>query len=186
MAQIKRLPVLLDLAPKETTVKAFGPNPVEAMKSACYDFLEQLAEGGIMLSPQDTEKIAKNYGKGLHSARDVVKATEAQAGLEDGLPTYKFSLDPAWTPPLEQRARDMGTTLADLMRMSIDMALENNWLYGVQSGGIRRTFEPAEEEFFRGVTGKRDFTVGDIVTAYRKKKNVLREFEPEPEPQEVA
>ena len=167
------------------TEKCGGSSPVPAMESAATQFFDHMANGGFVLSPQEIDTIEKHYGKPINSTRDIIKATEAKAGLEDGLPTFKFSVDPGYLPPLEQRAREMGTTVEDLMRMVVEQAFYQQWIYGVVARGIQVTFSPEEAEFFRAQTGKQGFTAEDIAVAFRKRKNVLREVA-EPEPVGVA
>jgi len=80
---------------------------------------------------------------------------------------------------MQIRAEEIGRPISELMRDVIDYALDQNWVYSLTPTGVRRYFSNEQEAFFADVTGKKDFTPGDIVTAFRARKNRKQEQETE-------
>lgn len=156
-----------------------GVSPADALGGMCSVFLEKMSDGGVMLSPDEVSTIQKNYGKIIGSARDVVRATESQKNLEEGMGTYKFSIDPSFLPPLEQLSKEIGRPLNELMGDFIDMAIGNNWLYSIVYEGKRRTFSPDAEDKLAKKIGKQDFSIEDIMEYIRLLEKTARKAEQE-------
>lgn len=175
MAQKERTTVVLQVSIRPSTFDSLAANmqgvaPSDALSGMCSLFLENTACGGVALTPDQVSQIQKNWGKTVTGGKDVVRATESQKDLENGQGTYKFSIDPSFVPPLNQRAMEVGRPVGELMSDVVDYALANNWIYSITYEGKRRTFPPAIEDKLAEVIGKSNFTVYDILER-------LKEFE---------
>jgi hypothetical protein len=156
---------------EETLTRLTASNPTvspsESLSSRCSQFLELLADGGLALTPDQVAEVEKNFGKTIRGGPDVVRATEPRAGKLEGDLAYTFTIDPQWQVPLEERARESGRSVADLLREMNEIALENNWVFGLSYEGTRHTFPPAEQRFFAEALGE-NFTIRDLASSYRE------------------
>lgn len=182
MAQKARINLGLQVVIRPETFDRLTQNmqgiaPSDALSGMCATFLENTADGGVALSPDQVTTIQKNYGKVVTSAKDVVKATESQKNLSEGRGTFTFSLDPTFLPPMEQRAREVGRPIGELMSDVIDYALYNQWIYDITYEGKRRTFPPAVEDALAKEIGKQGFTVTDLVNYIADLKRIARKAE---------
>lgn len=172
MAQKARINLALQVVVRPETFEKLaqsmqGVAPSDALSGMCATFLENTADGGLALTPDQVTTIQKNYGKTISSSRDVVRATESQKNLSEGRGTFTFSLDPTFLPPLEIRAKEVGRPIGELMSDMVDYALYNNWLYDIKYEGKRRTFPPDIEEKLAKKIGKQGFTVTDLLNYVR-------------------
>lgn len=168
MAQKTRVNLALQVNIRPETFDRLTQNmqgiaPSDAISGMCATFLENTADGGVALTPDEVSKIQKNYGKVVTNSKDVVRATESQKNLSEGRGTFTFSLDPSFLPPLEQRAREVGRPIGELMSDMVDYALYNNWIYDIKYEGKRRTFPPFVEEALAKKIGIQNFTVTDLL-----------------------
>lgn len=159
-----------------------GVAPSDALSGMCATFLENTADGGVALTPDQVTKIQENYGKVIVSAKDVVRATESQKDLSEGQGKFTFTVDPSFIPSLEQRSKETGRPIGALMGDVVDWALFNNWVYDVKFEGKRRTFPPVVEEALEREIGKKDFTITDIVEHIGSLKRAARKAEREAVP----
>ena len=120
-----------------------------------------------MLGPDHVTAIETNYKQAVGGPKDIIKATEAAASREDGRNSYKFTIDPAFEAPLQERANEIGRTPGELMGELVDYALDQQWVYSLQYEGMRRTFSREQDAALADLIGKPDFTVSDIITALR-------------------
>ena len=139
----------------------------EALGSQCSQFVEAMAHGGMMLSGDHVREIENNHKRSISTARDVIKATEGAAHKEDGRSKYSFTIDPAFEPRLLERASEIGRTPGELMRDTIDFAIEQEWVYGISTGDRRRAFTNQQEDELKALLGKDDFTVADIIAGLK-------------------
>lgn len=140
-------------------------SPAEILSARAAEFLEFLADGGVMLKPDDVTKIDQAIGKPIKNAKDIVGAVLRGAGITDGGESvFQFSLDPVYAEAFSERAREVDKTPGELMGEVVDQALELDWMMGINpTEGRRLTFMPAQQNFFARELGKKDFTIDDIV-----------------------
>lgn len=184
MAQKARINLGLQVVIRPETFDKLTQNmqgiaPSDALSGMCATFLENAADGGVALTPDQVSTIQKNYGKVVTGAKDVVRATESQKNLSEGRGTFTFSLDPSFLPPMEQRAREVGRPIGELMSDVVDYALYQNWIYDIKYEGKRRTFSPAVEDALAKEIGKQNFTVADLVNYMADLKKIARKSERE-------
>lgn len=184
MAQKSRINLGLQVVIRPETFDRLSQNmqgvaPSDALSGMCSTFLENTADGGLALTPDQVTKIQQNYGKVIASSKDVVRATESQKNLSEGKSTFTFSVDPSFLPPLEQRAKEVGRPIGELMSDVVDWALFNNWIYDVTYEGKRRTFSPAVEDALAKKIGVPNFTIADLVNYIADLERAVRKAERE-------
>lgn len=140
---------------------AGGTDPAGAIKHRIEKYLELSADGGLLLPPESIAEIEAAIGKRVTNARDVVQAAAKSGSIEDGAWAFRFSIDPSYREPIEERAKEMGRTPKELIQDMVDYAIEQNWYMGIETEGTRRTFPPRIEKFLAERLGQ-DFTVEDI------------------------
>lgn len=183
MAVKQRVVVPISLSLRQETLERLTASvtdvsPSDALGARASAYLENLADGGMALTPDQVTQVEAVYKKPIRNGNDVVAAVQKSSGFEDGV-VFPNRLDPSFMPPLEERAREVGRPVSELLSDMIEYALENDWLLGIQFEGKRRTFSPANEAYLTAELGE-NFTVDQLVTAFKQLKRKGKKVE-EPE-----
>jgi len=122
--------------------------------------LEEMAEGGIMLSPVAMERIEQ----ALESADEdtIVEACEKSAGRHGAQYSVSVEIDPMYIEPLRQNAEGQGMTLDKFCSEVVNYAMDQGWFFTEVPAHVARM--SAEEYESIGVAiGKPEWTVADLV-----------------------
>jgi|SRR6185312_7806056 len=154
---------------KETVAKyeeaAKGAPLAEYLSNRTKLTLENIADGGMVLSLDQVEAIEKATGKPVRNGKDVVAAAQRGVDIDEGQNVIKWKIDPAFMDAIKIRAQECGRPVNDLFTDMCDIALENQWIFGVDPVGFRRTFTPAQIERISDLIGKDTFEVDDLIDA---------------------
>ena len=172
------LPISLSLR-QETldrlTASVTDISAADALSARASAYLENLADGGMALTPDQVTQIEASYQKPIRNGNDVVAAVQKSSGFENGV-VFPNRIDPSFLPPLEERALEVGRSVNDLLSDMVEFGLENNWLYGIQFDGKRRTFSPDNEAYLAKEIGD-NFTVDQLVAAFKQLKRKGKKVE---------
>lgn len=144
-----------------------------ALSNKATVFFDNLANGGMMLTPDQIKKIEQVYKKPIDRGADVVAAVQAGSSIEDDSRVRKWKLDPVYDEPLEEAARNAGRSVDELLSDMMNMAIENNWIFGFvpQNGPVFLT--EADLRYWQQATGKQKPTGADMTEAVKKMTQVV-------------
>jgi hypothetical protein len=119
---------------KEATYKRLTENlqhgsPYDVLSARASVFFEHMAEGGLMLKPEQVQKIEENAKRQIQNGEDVVAAAEQAVGRKDGGLSVSVRIDPVWETPLRDLAEQTDRTIEALLTDLFTIAMENNWVY---------------------------------------------------------
>lgn len=101
--------------------------PVQKIEKVVNDLVQDLADGGLMLSGIDMKRIQEAApGAGPD---EIIDAVEESQGLEDGQVVIKWAVDPTLIEPLQNIADTQGTTVQDVVQNMMDTASSEGWFY---------------------------------------------------------
>lgn len=165
------VPLQVDLR-RETVDKyeeiAKGQPLADLLSTRAKLILENIADGAVLLTADQVSAIEATTRKPVKSGKDIVLAAQKGVGIEDGQNVIKHRVDPAFIDALRLRAQEAGRSLDDLFSDAFDIALENQWVYGIDPVGFRRTFTPKQIERISDVLGRDTFEVEDLVVALER------------------
>jgi hypothetical protein len=144
-----------------------------AINIMCSQFLNAYANGGVLVKPENMEKVEKALGK-INSDLDLVEAVQKSRGLEDGLHTLKVSIDPALWPALEEFSKTISLTPEQVMDDIAHRIVRDSFAYYINT----QQWEPviylteAQGRKLEKLLGKRKFTGADILALVEQKETV--------------
>lgn len=149
-AGIKDQPVAVGLAQKATVI------------------FDNLANGGVLLTPDQVRKIEQASRKEINRGADVVAAVQGGNNIEEDAKVRKWRLDPVYDDPLEEMARTTGRSVDDLLSDMMNMAIENNWIFGFIPSNGPVFLTDSDLRYWQQVTGKQNPMGADITAAMKQ------------------
>jgi hypothetical protein len=157
----------------------------DALSSQVQQFLENRADGALVLKPEHIAKIEEVTGKKIKNAQDVVTAALVPAGQDESGSIIKVHIDPTWMGPLAERAKEMGLTVDYLLSDLIQLGLESNWAYGLDASYKPPVYLP-NYGIVEELTGKLRPTGAEVEQAIRELQRKARRGGKKEEPAEVT
>lgn len=105
--------------------------PADKVRGVTVTIMQQLADGGMMLSPLDMKKIVQSTGIDPASGSDLLPFLAKGTGRRDGMRIVEVVLDPVYESAYEEIAKFQGRTLDDLFNDVVRQILDNEWVYEV-------------------------------------------------------
>lgn len=124
-----------------STVEAPG-TPAEKAKAVILALVEAMADGGLMLSADEVQRIRESTGVELTCGADLLPFLSEATGREAGCRVIKILIDPAYETPLDEIATVRGQTVEEILRETLQVALDNNWYESLPEAP--RTFRMTE------------------------------------------
>lgn len=142
--------------------------PVAKLASVAEGLMEQLGEGGIMLSVEDVDRL-RETGHDIEGAEDIVKLAEEAANFDTGQCVVRATIDPANMPPLEEMAASNGTTVQQVAQDMFNFGIESGWLYEVPPGYHAVRLTPEQNKLVSEILGQEEFT-GETLCQFLREK----------------
>lgn len=129
---------------------------IDKLASVAEGLMEQLAEGGIMLSAADVERLSET-GHEVADAEDIVKMAESAVNFDQGQYVFRAVIDPANMPPLEELAKSNGISVEQMATDMLNYGIEQDWLYEVPPGYKSVRLTPEQNRMIAAMIGVPDF-----------------------------
>lgn len=140
---------------------------VEKVAGVASDLLNKLADGGMMLSPQDVEKIHTAIGDFTPDA--LIAAVDKTAHRRGGAVVAEWVVDPSWVGPLEEISKQQGSSLQALIQDMMNTAVANQWFYSITPEPATLRMTAADNEFLKEALGMERFSTADIIHLLKAK-----------------
>lgn len=139
----------------------------EKVSGAAVDLLNKLADGGMMLTPLEVQKLRTALGEFDSAA--VVAAAEKASGTRGGAVVVEWQVDPSWTGSLTDTARQQGMTLNQLAQQMMDTAVDRGWFYEMTVDPRRLLVSAKTDAYFREVLGRDVYNADDLMRLVKEK-----------------
>lgn len=152
----------------------------DVLESRASQTLDSIAEGGMIIPVQEVQEIEDNYGKGIETSKDIVRATEGKATKREGQMLLTATIDPAYEIPLREIADRGGRTLEEHMSEVFAWGMEQGWFNEIPPPGTRRIFTPDQEKWLSREIGLDGFSVAELIAHIKnvkRTKGALKEVE---------
>ena len=165
----QRVNIPITVSLREPTVKAFQEQNIDIplsdwMAVRARQWFENFRDGGLMLSPDQVSKIQEVAEKPIANGNDVVAAVGKTRGVADGQRTFLLTIDPAFVGPYQERAKEMGRTVEELISDMWAMALDGSWAMSLEASYLPPVFFP-NFRLIQTLTGKSRPTGAEIEKA---------------------
>ena len=160
------IPVHLTIREESLTALTKGSvavSPSDALGTRCTMYLENTANGAILLTPDQVAEIEKNFGKAIRGGGDVVRASEGAAQKEDGALAVVSYLDESYKPLIEARAKESGLSVKDMLSELYQVAIANDWIWGITVEGKSTLFKAEDVAFLRAELGTENYSGAQII-----------------------
>ncbi len=167
----EKIPITLTLTQRTYDVLAatVKDQPVErTLAGRAEVLLENIATGGMVLSPDQVRNIENVTGKEINRGADIVAAVQAANDMEENSFVHKVTVDPIWKEPLEQKAVETGRTVDQLLTDAVAIGFENNWIYGMVPDNPPIFFTNADLAYWQRETGKPRPSGADVTAAAKR------------------
>ena len=162
------VPITVSLRPE--TLTAFqeqiqGLPVADWLSTRCRQWLEGFKDGGVFLTPDQVRRIETTSGKPIANGADIVAAVANGSGMTaDGERSFLLTLDPAFVGPYQERAKEMGRTVTELIGDMWSMALDGSWAMSLEASYLPPVFFP-NFRLIQTLTGKSRPTGAEIEKA---------------------
>ena len=182
----------VELKPQTATeianaIKSEGMTDISKLSSVAAGLLEQLAEGGIMLSVEDVQRL-RDTGHEVEDAADIVEMAETGIGFKRGQFVFAAEIDPEVLPALREYAAQCGVTLEELGTQTINFAIDQGWVWETPYRYRAIRLQPESNKAIAEMTGlPPDFSGEQLVRWMKEQIQGIVEEEPPVslEPEEV-
>ena len=118
----------------------------DKIASCATRVLESLADGGLLLEPQQVKSIEESTGQQVASAEDLLPLVEAGAGRAHGKLTVIAEIDPCYEETMQNMADFQGCSKEEVAQRCFDEALDQGWLTGEITPSPARVLMSAEDK----------------------------------------
>lgn len=107
-----------------------GARPSEALSGLATSALQDIANGGMILTPEAVKRIKISVAN-PYDEDEVVKMIEKGAKRFGQSEIIEYVLDPTLVAPMRQWAKDNGRTMQGLVQDCMATAFDNEWFYEI-------------------------------------------------------
>jgi hypothetical protein len=150
--------------------KTDGGNLALALSIMCAQFLDQFANGGIMVKPENLKKIEEAVGSPVANDTDLLEVIQKSAGREEGQYTIKVNVEPALWPAIAEHAQVIGMTPEEVMTDMAMRMIRDSLAFYVNN----QTYEPVvyltekDGRKLEKLLGKKKFSGADILSLIKQ------------------
>jgi len=105
-----------------------GPGP--AIAAYANSLVCALADGGMILRPDEVDRIEQSIGQEIGGVDDIVPLLEAGAGRSGGKLRGFWEIDPTYEPAIASKAEFQEIPVNELVQRVIDECVDQGWLLG--------------------------------------------------------
>jgi len=138
------------------------------LNRAISGYISGRANGGLMLSGNDIDRIKKTTGSSISTPGDVVSLAEKGVDMKDGKRGFYVEIDPSLLAHADEMSKSMGITIQEFVDQCWSFILANGWLHEVNPDAHWIPFSIAHVRKIKEVVG--DHINSDTIVAGLKKK----------------
>jgi hypothetical protein len=139
-----------------------GMTDVQKIRDMAETVLEQIAQGGIVLDPDEVQRITDSTGVPFASGDDLVPFLSERSAMVDGKHRVTVLIDPANYPAYEELAKVQERTVDELMQEVVDMVQENEWVYELHPRPRHILMTEADAKLLEELAGGKFSTGADL------------------------
>lgn len=166
------IPLVVSLSDSDhKTLSQIDPDVQKIVEKACNYYMSAYAQGALVIEPAHAERIQRVVKTGELSSLMVTKLIEASKGVEDGQNIFKVPIDPALMAPIQEIADSQNVTVQALITDSINVMMNNGWLYMAVPEGRSLHLTTQQLEELAKLTGKdrSEVFAADVLNLLRPK-----------------
>jgi hypothetical protein len=109
-------------------------NPTQKMSQVANHILATVADGGLLLTSKEVQRIVDATGVDPETGEDIVKVLSEATQMEEGCHKVSVRIDPSYYPAYEEIATMQERPVVALFQEVMDMGLEQEWAYQLTPG----------------------------------------------------
>ena len=140
----------------------------EFLNKAVSGYISGRANGGLMLSGVDIDRIKKTTGSDVSSPGDIVALAEKGVDMKDGKKGFYVDIDPSLLSHAEELSSSMGISVQEFVDQCWSFILANGWLHEINPDAHWIPFSVSHVRKLKEVVG--DNLNSDTIISGLKKK----------------
>lgn len=157
-----------------------GDSTARKLSGIATGALQDLADGGMMLSPDAMKQVHGIMGAADQEA--IVSGLETAKSMDKGRMVGKWFVDPTYAPAIEEMAQSQGLSVSEVIQNAMDYAASQGWLYSLPADTATVFFSREQFSLLRNLLDRVHITGQDIAEYVR----ALTTPAPKPTPREPA
>lgn len=149
--------------------EASGDKPIQFIKGCVESYLHEYANGGLMLTAGEVDRINKASKGAVKSSEEVITAVEKANKVSKGHDTFEVSIDPSMVEMLENEAFVQGLTVKEYIQMQWGHYIANGWLTGTTADLYWVPLSIKDMKKISSITGSEVVTSGDVLALVKEK-----------------
>ena len=152
-----------------TFASASADKPIPFIKGCVESYLHEYANGGLMLTASEVDRINKASKGKVKSSEEVIEAVEKSNKIKDGNSSFSITLDPSLVETLQGQADFTGVTMDEYLQMQWANIMAQGWLTGAMPDIYWVPLNTADLRKIKKSDGSSATTSKDVVDTLREK-----------------